>query len=56
MKPQSKNVDKIVALDEMSELLSNCDYICNTLPNTEKTTNLLHKENLQLSQSKQKLC
>ena len=35
------NVDKIVLMDQLDTLLKNCDYICNVLPNTDKTTNCL---------------
>ena len=40
-KNADSNVDKVVLMDELSILLENCDYICNVLPNTEKTTNCL---------------
>ena len=35
------NVDKIVLNDQLDILLKNCDYVCNVLPNTDKTTNCL---------------
>ena len=34
-------VDEIVHMDQLDLLLKNCDYVCNVLPNTEKTTNCL---------------
>jgi hypothetical protein len=38
---KDSNVDKGVLMDQLDELLQNCDYICNVLPNTEKTTDCL---------------
>ena len=40
-KNADSNVDKVVLMDQLGVLLENCDYICNVLPNTEKTTNCL---------------
>ena len=41
------NVDKVILMDQIDELLKNCDYVCNVLPNTEKTTNCLSNGILQ---------
>ena len=38
---KDSNVDKVVLMDQIDELLQNCDYVCNVLPNTEKTTDCL---------------
>ena len=38
---KDSNVDKVVLMDQIDKLLQNCDYVCNVLPNTEKTTDCL---------------
>jgi len=47
------NVDKVVLMDQLGILLENCDYICNVLPNTEKTTNCLSNGILEHCKEKQ---
>merc|ERR1711874_878494 len=47
------NVDKVVLMHELDIFLENCDYICNVLPNTEKTTNCLSDGILEYCKEKQ---
>ena len=32
---------KILPMEKLSELLQNCDYVCNLLPKTARTTGIL---------------
>ena len=38
---QENSVDRVLKMSEIPEFLENCDYICNVLPKTDKTTDCL---------------
>lgn len=48
-------IDHIRNINDLDEILSNCDYICNILPHTMETINLLSNKRLNVCRDKQPL-